>query len=36
MKYSAQQRMQKIYEYAFKLVGYIKSNDIEKENLYKG
>lgn len=35
MKYSDQQRIQKIYEYASKLVGYIKSNNIEKENLLK-
>lgn len=35
MKYSDQQRIQKIYEYASKLVGYIKLNDIEKENLIK-
>lgn len=33
MKYSDQQRIQKIYEYAFKLLGYIEENSISKEQL---
>ena len=33
MKYSDEQRVQKIYDYATKLVDYIKENNIQKENL---
>ncbi len=33
MKYSDQQRVQKIYEYSFKLLGYIKEKQITKEDL---
>ena len=35
MKYSDQQRIQKIYEYASKLVQYIDANSVTKENLLK-
>jgi len=33
MKYSDQQRIQKIYEYGSKLLGYIATNNITKESL---
>lgn len=33
MKYSDQQRVKKIYEYAYKLLGYIEKNGISKEQL---
>ncbi len=33
MKYSDQQRVQKIYEYAFKLLEYIEEKNVTKENL---
>lgn len=33
MKYTDQQRIQKIYDYSFKLLGYIKEKNIEKEEL---
>ncbi|MDO4486814.1 MAG: hypothetical protein Q4C46_09520 [Bacillota bacterium] len=33
MKYSDQQRIQKIYEYGSKLLGYITVNNITKESL---
>lgn len=33
MKYSDQQRVQKIYEYASKLLGYIEGNSITKGSL---
>lgn len=33
MKYSDEQRIQKIYEYGSKLLGYIENNNITKERL---
>ena len=33
MKYSDKQRIQKIFEYAEKLLSYISENDITKEKL---
>lgn len=33
MKYSDQQRIQKVYEYTSKLLGYMQDNQIAKENL---
>ena len=33
MKYSDQQRVQKIYEYASKLLGYLEENEISKDAL---
>jgi len=33
MKYSDQQRVQKIYEYGSKLLGYIEANGITKQHL---
>lgn len=33
MKYSDQQRIQKIYEYSTKLLGHIKEKEISKESL---
>ena len=35
MKYSDQQRIRKIYEYAFKLQGYIEEKSITREDLLK-
>jgi len=33
VKYSDQQRIQKVYEYTSKLLGYMQDNQIAKENL---
>lgn len=33
MKYSDEQRIQKIYEYASKLISYLETNNITKKNL---
>ena len=33
MKYSDEQRIQKIYEYASKLISYLETNNITKEAL---
>ena len=35
MKYTDKQRVQKIYEYAEKLLNHINENNITKENLLK-